>query len=364
MHQNKSRDRDLPGREVHPKDNPKLIYSMYNLKLNINDVLPWVDAIKRSNQKYVYETEYGRKTISSVQFGAQNPSLGTTTKITTTASHYYEGAQTVVITGTTVVNGVSANIDGNYTIQAAEFPAESPNFVSFTINLDTSAAGWGSATCTVGTVERTPVVGGTYDYVVDSLHEGQIASKVWLIEQLNEVIIKVNLDNTKKKTKKIPVNPNVLVCGGWCGVMATLLFNSNIKVNNVRSIDIDPRLKPIALTMNKHYKLNGKFTAGTCNMLDFKNYNDYDMIINTVCEHIAWDDYYKWLDKIPKDRLIILQSCNYIYPPHISCVSSEEDFKKKCGVTNILYSGTLEQPKYIGKFSDFKRYMVIGNKNG
>ena len=58
--------------------------------------------------------------------------------------------------------------------------------------------------------------------------------------------------------------------------MATLLFNSNIKVNNVRSIDIDPRFKPIALTMNKHYKLNGKFTAGTCNMLDFKNYNDYE----------------------------------------------------------------------------------------
>ena len=109
--------------------------------------------------------------------------------------------------------------------------------------------------------------------------------------------------------------------------------------------------------MNKHYEINGKFKAETCNMLDFKNYNDYDMIINTVCEHMAWDDYYKWLDKIPKDRLIILQSNNFKeHDEHISCVSSEEDFKKKCGLTNILYSGTLELPKY-------ERYMVIGNKN-
>ena len=110
-----------------------------------------------------------QRTIQSVTFGAQDPNLGTTTKITTTASHFYEGAQQVVITGTTVVNGVTANIDGNYTIQAAEFPAETPNYVSFTINLDTSAAGYGGATCTVGTVERTPTVGAANKQVIEEL---------------------------------------------------------------------------------------------------------------------------------------------------------------------------------------------------
>ena len=68
-----------------------------------------------------------------------------------------------------MVNGGTANIDGNYTIQAAEFPAESPNFVSFTIDLDTSVAGWQSATCTVGTVERTPVVGAANKQVVEDI---------------------------------------------------------------------------------------------------------------------------------------------------------------------------------------------------
>ena len=116
--------------------------------------IPTIDFSTLKNYAQVDQTvTVQQRTISSVQFGAQNPSLGTTTKITTTASHYYEGAQTVVITGTTVVNGVSANIDGNYTIQAAE----------------SSAAGWGSATCTVGTVERTPVVGAANKQVLEEL---------------------------------------------------------------------------------------------------------------------------------------------------------------------------------------------------
>ena len=68
-----------------------------------------------------------------------------------------------------MVNGVTANIDGNYTIQAAEFPAETPNYVSFTINLDTSAAGWQSATCIVGSVERTPTVGAANKQVVEDV---------------------------------------------------------------------------------------------------------------------------------------------------------------------------------------------------
>ena len=177
---------------------------------------------------------------------------------------------------------------------------------------------------------------------LESFWKGQISSKVWLIEQLNEIIR--------------PVNANVLVCGGWYGVMATLLFNSNIKVNNVRSIDIDPGCKPIALNMNKHYEINGKFKAETCNMLDFKNYNDYDMIINTVCEHMAWDDYYKWLDKIPKDRLIILQSNNFTgHKEHINCSDSLKDFKWKSKLNRVWYEGTLELPKY-------DRYMLIGRK--
>lgn len=132
--------------------------------------IPTLDFSTLKNFTQVDQTiTVQQRTISSVTFGAQDPSLGATTKITTTASHFYEGLQQIVITGTTVVNGVTANIDGNYIIQAAEFPAEQPNYVSFTINLDTSAAGWLSATCTVGTVERTPIVGASNRQVIEDL---------------------------------------------------------------------------------------------------------------------------------------------------------------------------------------------------
>jgi len=132
--------------------------------------IPTIDFSGLKNFTQVDQTiTIQSRTIASVTFGAQDPNLGTTTKITTTASHFYEGAQAVVISGTTVVNGVTANIDGNYTIQAAEFPAETPNYVSFTIDLDTSAAGWQSATCTVGTVQRTPTVGAANKQVVEDV---------------------------------------------------------------------------------------------------------------------------------------------------------------------------------------------------
>ena len=114
-----------------------------------------------------------QRTIASITTGEADPTLGTTTKITTTASHYYEGLQQVVITGTVLAGsgGLPATIDGNYTIQAAEISAESPNFVSFTIDLDTSALGWASNAYTPnsGTVQRTPVVGAANKQVLEDI---------------------------------------------------------------------------------------------------------------------------------------------------------------------------------------------------
>ena len=114
-----------------------------------------------------------QRTIASITTGESDPTLGTTTKITTSVSHFYEGLQQVVISGTVLAGagGLPATIDGNYIIQSAEFPAESPNFVSFTIDLDTSALGWASNVYTPnsGTVQRTPVVGASNKQVLEDI---------------------------------------------------------------------------------------------------------------------------------------------------------------------------------------------------
>ena len=103
---------------------------------------------------------------------SQDNSLGTTTKITASASHYYEAGQAVVITGTTFSGGIPT-IDGNYTVQAAEFSAESPNFVSLTINYDSQASGLNGANYNAasGTIERTPVVGNANKQVVEDFSD-------------------------------------------------------------------------------------------------------------------------------------------------------------------------------------------------
>lgn len=113
-----------------------------------------------------------QRTIASITTYSQDNSLGTTTKITASASHYYEAGQAVVITGTTF-SGAIATIDGNYTVQAAEFSAESPNFVSLTINYDSQASGLNGANYNgnSGTIERTPVVGNANKQVVEDFSD-------------------------------------------------------------------------------------------------------------------------------------------------------------------------------------------------
>ena len=89
-----------------------------------------------------------------------------------TASHYYEAGQAVVVTGTTFSGGIPT-IDGNYTVQAAEFSAESPNFVSITINYNANASGLNGLNynASSGTIERTPVVGNANKQVVEDFSD-------------------------------------------------------------------------------------------------------------------------------------------------------------------------------------------------
>ena len=61
---------------------------------------------------------------------------------------------------------------------------------------------------------------------LESFWKGQINSKIWLIEKLEEFI---ELDEH-----------SIEICAGWNGVLASLLFNSNIPITTITSIDIDP----------------------------------------------------------------------------------------------------------------------------
>jgi hypothetical protein len=175
---------------------------------------------------------------------------------------------------------------------------------------------------------------------MDAFWSGQLKSKEWLI---------TNLRTHVKQFVSIDIH------GGWVGVLASMIFQSDIPVANIRSIDIDPMCKPIAVNMNKIEEMVGKFRAVTADMCAIRS--DADVIINTSCEHITQDQYDLWVSGIPHNSLLVLQSNNYSIDEHVRIATSLEEFKFQCGLGNVVWCGELELPLY-------KRFMIIGSVNG
>lgn len=170
---------------------------------------------------------------------------------------------------------------------------------------------------------------------MDAFWSGQLKSKEWLITNLRKNVNKfVSID----------------IHGGWVGVLASMLFQSDVPILNIRSVDIDPSCEPIAVNMNKIEEMTGRFRAVTSDMCVIRC--DSDVVINTSCEHISQNQYDLWLRGMPHDSLLVLQSNNYDIPEHVRTAKDLEEFKVQCGIT-VLWSGELELPLY-------KRFMIIG----
>lgn len=170
---------------------------------------------------------------------------------------------------------------------------------------------------------------------MDAFWSGQLKSKEWLISNLRKNVNKVI---------------SIDIHGGWVGLLASMIFQSDIYTTSIRSVDIDPICEPIATMMNKKEEMAGRFRAITADMCSIRS--DADVIINTSCEHITQDQYDLWLSGMPRDSLLVLQSNNYNIPEHIRIAHSLDEFKEQCGI-NVIWSGELELPLY-------KRFMIIG----
>ncbi len=173
---------------------------------------------------------------------------------------------------------------------------------------------------------------------MDAFWSGQLKSKEWLISNLR-----------KHVNKFVTVD----IHGGWVGVLASMLFQSDVPVLSIRSIDIDPSCEPIATNMNKMEEMVGKFRAVTADMCAIRS--DADVVINTSCEHITQEQYDLWLSGIAHNTLLVLQSNDYNISEHVRIAKDLEEFKEQSGI-NVLWAGELELPLY-------KRFMLIGTLN-
>ena len=190
--------------------------------------------------------------------------------------------------------------------------------------------------------------------MVDAFSLGQLESKLWLIENLPDEL------------------GTVFICAGWYGTLASFMFErARDKFDKIRSFDIDSSCAPVADNMNRPWVMDGwQFKASTLDILNMEyptTHTTYradgsslqltempDTIINTSCEHIK--NFAEWYSKIPKQTLTVLQSNNYFeIEDHINCSKNILEFAEQTPMTNCLYSGALELPKYT-------RFMRIGIK--
>lgn len=191
----------------------------------------------------------------------------------------------------------------------------------------------------------------------DCFARGQIQSKVWLINELKKVT---------------PDIGTVFLCAGWYGTLATMLFESSLRVNKIRSFDIDESTVDIAEIFNKPWFVDQwrfkalledihnidydtytwQYWSNKNNRMSYPITDTPDTIINTSCEHII--DFNSWYKKIPQGKLVVLQSNDFIdVDEHVNCVKDSLHFEQMAPLSKVLFAGELPLEKYT-------RYMRIG----
>lgn len=173
---------------------------------------------------------------------------------------------------------------------------------------------------------------GADDYV-ESFRPNQIKCKSWLVEEIA---------NTNTNFDK------VLIVGAWNGILLYELLNKHCDVGWFDFLDIDQATHMHRNVFFEMHKMEKNYNSIKCDANDFSDFDQYDLIINTSCEHM------KPLPSV-NGPLYALQSNNYrTIKEHINCVDSPKQLQKQYNISQTLFTGELNMGHY-------KRFMVIGS---
>lgn len=179
------------------------------------------------------------------------------------------------------------------------------------------------------------------DRTLESFWGGQLKSKEKLVTHLESYF-------------DLNQRPNIIIHGGWNGVLASMLFNSKfLDIAHITSVDIDPSVEETARTINKNQEMEGRFTARTADMCTDKY--KADIVINTSCEHLSKSKLKQWFNNIPQGTMYVMQSNNYSeLEEHINCVNSSGELAESVDAKDYNVEEII-LPKYT-------RYMISGIK--
>lgn len=169
--------------------------------------------------------------------------------------------------------------------------------------------------------------------------ESQLKSKTWLISETTKI-------NSNLK--------NVVIFGGWYGVLAQLFEANCPSIESIETIDIDNWCtQAFTNSLNISYKTKAK----TCCMSDYIYSNEEVCVVNTSTEHVEQDIYDKWWDDVPDGAMYVLQGNNFdSIEEHIRTSPNIDKFLEDNHAENPIYSGSVLCP------GDFSRFMAIGYK--
>jgi D-arabinose 1-dehydrogenase-like Zn-dependent alcohol dehydrogenase len=163
----------------------------------------------------------------------------------------------------------------------------------------------------------------------DAFRIKQMQSKAWLIDQIQS-------QNISKDSK-------ILIIGSWLGFTSWCLYKMGYQ--HITEIDLDARLEKFAKHLNRFNK-NFTHISDDVNNIDTSK---FDIVINTSCEHIDND---KWFKSLNSKSLVFLHSNNLPGYEHTNNSTDLNDMIKKYPLT-LKYSGSLN-------FNDWQRFMLVG----
>ena len=186
-----------------------------------------------------------------------------------------------------------------------------------------------------------------YERVLVSMNQSQLESKLWIINELSELML---------------FPKSVALLGGWyANYIVPLLIEHGVKF--VHNFEIDEDAKTIGYKFNKTYKDKKQYKCDIVNTMFDPIWNKqkkiepvFDLIINTSCEHMFPMTRFKQLNRgFFNNAVYVLQSTNEDkYEDHINCVSGPEELAEQADFVDIMYSGTKKLA------NGMERFMVIG----
>tara|TARA_B110000879_G_scaffold32470_1_gene44541 strand:- start:507 stop:1145 length:639 start_codon:yes stop_codon:yes gene_type:complete len=176
--------------------------------------------------------------------------------------------------------------------------------------------------------------------IINSVNDNQVASKEWLVEKLLPHIINHDI-------KKI------CILGGWYGITA-LMLSEYLPDVIIDTVDYDPLAKRFGKQLVD--KDNIKFITDDGADWFFEHRGDYQLIINTSCEHMEPDDIALMCTLKREDAIVCFQGNNYhSVQSHINTSDSLDEFVESLHLKKIIEKEELRSPS-----GEYDRYMVIG----